>query len=63
MDHITTEGEKAKDKYLVDARDAQVGVIGGDVKVEGGIHFGPSGDTFTMSGDFRGANVGWFRIG
>ena len=57
MDPITTEGEKAKGKYRVDARDAQVGVIGDDVKVEGGIHFGPSGDTFTMSGDFRGANV------
>ncbi len=34
---------------------SQVGVIGDHAHVEGGIHFGPSGDTFTMSGDFRGA--------
>lgn len=33
----------------------QVGVLGNNAKVEGGIHFGNSGDTFNMSGDFRGS--------
>lgn len=32
-----------------------IGVMGDHAHVEGGIHFGPSGDTFNMSGDFRGA--------
>ena len=36
----TPEGEKAVSKYQVDARGAQVGAIGDDAKVEGGIHFG-----------------------
>jgi len=41
----------------VDARGAQIGVMGDRARVEGGIHFGGSGDTFNLSGDFRGANV------
>ncbi len=38
-----TRPERCKEimgKYQVDARRAQIGVIGDDVKVEGGIHFG-----------------------
>jgi len=38
----TPEGEEAVGKYQVDARGAQVGVIGDKTKVEGGIHFGPT---------------------
>jgi hypothetical protein len=56
----TPEGKQAVGKYQIDARGAQVGVIGDDARVEGGLHFhqGPTtGDTFNMSGDFRGANV------
>ena len=40
----TPEGEKAVSKYQVDARGAQIGVIGDKVKVEGGIHFGKPGN-------------------
>ena len=36
----TPEGEKAVGKYQVDVSGGQVGVIGDDAKVEGGIHFG-----------------------
>lgn len=36
----TPEGEKAVGKYLVDARGAQVGIIGDGAKVKGGILFG-----------------------
>ncbi|MBN1815589.1 MAG: caspase family protein [Anaerolineae bacterium] len=40
---------------FVQVTGSQVGVIGDHAHVEGGIHFGSSGDTFNMSGDFRGA--------
>lgn len=40
---------------FVQVTGSQVGVIGDNAHVEGGIHFGSSGDTFNMSGDFRGA--------
>lgn len=36
----TETGRKAIAKFQVDARNAQVGVIGDMAKVEGGIHFG-----------------------
>jgi len=36
----TPEGKKAVGKYVVDARGAQVGVIGDGAKVDGGMHFG-----------------------
>ena len=36
----TPEGEKAVGKYQVDVSGGQVGVIGDDARVEGGIHFG-----------------------
>ena len=36
----TPEGEKAVSKYQIDARGAQIGVLGDEAKVEGGIHFG-----------------------
>jgi internalin A len=51
----TRAGQQALGKYNVQVQDSQVGVIGPNAKIEGGIHFGPSGDTFNMSGDFRGA--------
>ncbi|MCA9994460.1 MAG: hypothetical protein KDE56_01860 [Anaerolineales bacterium] len=38
----------------VDARGAKIGVMGDQAHIEGGLHFG---DTFNMSGDFRGATV------
>ena len=53
----TKAGQQALGKYNVQVQDSQVGVIGDHTKVEGGIHFGNSGDTFNMSGDFRGAFV------
>jgi hypothetical protein len=36
----TAEGSRAVAKFKVDARGAQVGVIGDHAKVEGGLHFG-----------------------
>jgi len=36
----TPEGKQAVGKYVVDARGAQVGVIGDGAKVDGGMHFG-----------------------
>lgn len=53
----TPKGAEEVSKFKIDATGAQIGVIGEGTRVEGGMHFGPSGDTFTMSGDFRGANV------
>jgi hypothetical protein len=38
----TEAGCKAIAKFQIDAKDAQVGVIGDRTKVEGGIHFGDS---------------------
>lgn len=40
----TPEGQKAVSKFQVDARGAQIGVIGDKAKVEGGIHFGKPGN-------------------
>jgi len=58
----TPEGEKALGKYHVNVSGGQVGIIGDHAKVEGGMHFGAEsthfrgpGDTFNVSGDFRGA--------
>jgi hypothetical protein len=36
----TAEGKKAVGKYQIDARGAQIGVLGDDAEVKGGIHFG-----------------------
>jgi hypothetical protein len=36
----TAEGKQALGKYQIDARYAQIGVMGDQAKVEGGIHFG-----------------------
>lgn len=38
----TEDGREAIAKYQIDAKGAQVGVIGDRAKVEGGIHFGDS---------------------
>ncbi len=39
----TAEGRAAVSKYQVDVAGGQVGVVGDQTHVEGGIHFGPSG--------------------
>ena len=44
-------------RQVLNIENSQVGVIADNAHIEGGIHFGPSGDTFDMSGDFRGAQV------
>ncbi len=36
----TSEGKKALSKYHVDAAGSQIGIIGDDANVQGGIHFG-----------------------
>lgn len=36
----TPDGEKVVSKYQIDARGVQIGVLGDEAKVEGGIHFG-----------------------
>ncbi len=36
----TPDGKQALGKYQIDARYAQIGVVGDQAKVEGGIHFG-----------------------
>ena len=36
----TPEGKAAVSRYQIDASGAQIGVIGDEAKVEGGIHFG-----------------------
>lgn len=36
----TTQGEQALVKYQIDVTGGQVGIIGDNAKVEGGIHFG-----------------------
>ncbi len=36
----TPEGKQALGKYQIDARYAQIGVVGDQAQVEGGIHFG-----------------------
>ncbi len=38
----TEDGRRAVAKYQIDARDAQIGVVGDNAKVEGGIRFGDS---------------------
>lgn len=38
----TKAGAKAVGKYQIDAKGAQIGVVGDNAKVEGGIHFGDS---------------------
>ena len=38
----TPAGEKALSKYHIEAQDSEIGVIGDDAHVEGGIHFGKS---------------------
>jgi hypothetical protein len=38
----TEQGRQAMAKYQVDARGSQIGVVGDEAKVEGGIHFGDS---------------------
>lgn len=38
----TEAGRRAVAKYQIDAKDAQIGVVGDNTKVEGGIHFGES---------------------
>ena len=38
----TEAGRRAVAKYQIDAKDAQIGVMGENAKVEGGIHFGGS---------------------
>ena len=38
----TPAGEKALSKYRIEAQDSEIGVIGDDAHVEGGIHFGKS---------------------
>jgi hypothetical protein len=53
----TQAGQQALSRYNIELEDSQVGVIGDHAHVEGGIHLGDSGDTFNMSGDFRGAFV------
>lgn len=53
----TATGQRALNKYNIQVDKGQVGVIGDRAHVEGGIQFGSSGDTFNMSGDFRGANI------
>lgn len=50
----TPAGQRALREYDIQMRGGQVGVIGDHV---GKVQFGDSGDTFTMSGDFRGANI------
>lgn len=37
--------KQAKSKYNIDARDAEIGVIGDQTKVDGGIHFGGKSDS------------------
>jgi hypothetical protein len=51
----TAAGQQALSKYSIQMQGSQVGVIGDHAHIEGGMHFGGSGDTFDMSGDFRGA--------
>jgi hypothetical protein len=53
----TQAGQQALGKYNVQVHGGQVGVIGDNAHVEGGMHFGNTGDTFNMSGDFRGAQL------
>jgi hypothetical protein len=36
----TPEGKQALSKYQIDAKNAQIGVIGDNAKIEGGISFG-----------------------
>ncbi len=51
-------GQQALGKYNIQMKDSQVGVIGNNARIEGGIRFGSSGDTITISdSDFSGANV------
>lgn len=38
----TEEGQSAVAKFQIDAKRAQIGVVGDKAKVEGGIHFGDS---------------------
>ncbi len=38
----TESGRRAVAKYQIDARDSQIGVVGDNAKVEGGIRFGDS---------------------
>jgi hypothetical protein len=36
----TSEGRAAMAKYHVNIRDSEVGIVGDNARVEGGIHFG-----------------------
>jgi hypothetical protein len=36
----TSEGQQAISKYQINAKNSQIGVIGDQAKIEGGIHFG-----------------------
>ncbi len=38
----TEDGRRAVAKYQIDAKDSQIGVVGDNAKVEGGIRFGDS---------------------
>ncbi len=38
----TSAGQAAVSKYNIQATDSEIGVIGDDAKIEGGIHFGQS---------------------
>jgi ElaB/YqjD/DUF883 family membrane-anchored ribosome-binding protein len=53
----TPAGQQALGKYDIQVQGGQVGIIGDRAHVQGGMHFGGSGDTFNMSGDLSGANV------
>jgi len=38
------EGQQALSKYQISAKDSQIGVIGDQAKIEGGLHFGVKPD-------------------
>ena len=37
-------GQQAISKYQIDAKDSQIGIIGDQAKIEGGLHFGANPD-------------------